>query len=615
MQDFSDHKNVMTRRTAMLSVGGMGVFGILTSRLYFLQVIKAQDYRSLSEDNRFNFKITLPSRGIIRDRHGSEIAVNKQNYRVLIVPEQVEDLSASLSKIGNLIDLSEAQKQRVISDAKRHAGFIPIVVDGFLTWEEFTRVNLRLPDLPGVIPDVGEKRYYTAGLEFSHILGFVGRANAKDIEQDDDPMLLQPTFYIGKTGVEATMDKGLRGNSGELKVEVNARGRIVREFPNPDNMAKQGSDVWLTIDAELQTKTSELFGDESGGAVIMDVQTGEVLTLLSMPGFDNNLFVSGLTQADMDALNEDEKRPQFNKVIGGGYPPASTFKMVLMLAALEYDIVSPEDKVLCESEYALGNRVFNCWKRQGGGHGLMNMRSALKESCDIYFYDLVQKIGMQRVKIVAEKLGFGQRFDLGISGQTRGIVPDDEWKRKRLGEPWRTGDSLNASIGQGFVLATPLQLATMTARLANGVSSVSPYLIIQETAPQFKPLDFKAENLAFIKNAMRAVTEEYGGTAYSRYSLGLRGLEMAGKTGTGQVRGISTAERTSRIRKNFELPWKLRDHSIFVGYAPFDDPRYSVSVIVEHGGSGAVKAPRIARGMLRAALQKDGLIPSTEADG
>ena len=428
-------------------------------------------------------------------------------------------------------------------------------------------------------------------------------------------MLLQPTFYIGKTGVEATMDKDLRGSSGELKVEVNARGRIVREFPNPDNMAKQGSDIWLTIDRDLQMKTAELFGDESGGAVIMDVQTGEVLTLLSMPGFDNNLFVSGLTQADMDALNADERRPQFNKVIGGGYPPASTFKMVIMLAALEYGIISPEEKVYCNSKYRLGNRVFNCWKRRDGGHGLMDMRSALKESCDVYFYDIIQKVGMDRVKIVAEKLGFGQVFDLGIPGQTSGIVPDNQWKLDRLNEPWRTGDSLNASIGQGFVLATPLQLATMAARLANGISAVSPHLIIQDTAPEFKPMGFKLENVAFINEAMRAVTEETGGTAYSRFSLGLRGLEMAGKTGTGQVRGISVAERATRIRNNRELPWKLRDHSIFVGFAPYDDPRYSVGVIVEHGGSGAVKAPRIARGMLRAALQKDGVIPLDEADG
>ncbi|MEP6343206.1 MAG: penicillin-binding protein 2 [Maricaulaceae bacterium] len=605
----------MTRRTAMLSAGGVGVFGVLTTRLYFLQVIKAQDYRSLSEDNRFNYKITLPSRGVIRDRYGSEIAVNKQNYRVLIVPEQVQDLDESLSKIANLIELSEAQKERVKSDVSRHASFIPIVVDGFLSWEEFTRVNLRLPDLPGIIPDVGEKRYYPAGEEFSHILGFVGRANSKDLEQDNDPMLLQPTFYIGKTGVEATKDKELRGSSGELKVEVNARGRVVREFPNADNVAKQGGDVWLTIDRDLQKKAAELFGDESGGAVVMDVHTGEVLTLLSMPGFDNNLFVSGLTQADMDALNADVKRPQFNKVIGGGYPPASTFKMVVMLAGLEYGIISPDDVVHCNSKYALGNRVFHCWKRTNGGHGFMNMRSALKESCDIYFYDIIQRVGMERVKVIAENLGFGQKFDLGISGQTSGIVPDDAWKRNRLNEAWRTGDSLNASIGQGFVLATPLQLTTMAARIANGVSAVSPHLIIQDEAPKFSSLEFKPENLALVKDAMRAVTEEVGGTAFSRFSLGLRGLEMAGKTGTGQVRGISTSERESRIRNNRELPWKLRDHSIFVGFAPYDDPRYSVGVVVEHGGSGAVKAPRIARGILRAALQKDGLIPADKADG
>ena len=615
MENSDDHKIMLTRRTAVISAGGIGVFGVLASRLYYLQVIRAQDYRSLSENNRFNYKITLPSRGVIRDRFGEEIAINKQNYRVLIVPEQVKNIDETLDEIGSVIDLSDSQRDRILSDVRRHASFVPIVVDGFLSWEEFSRVNLRLPDLPGVLPDVGEKRHYPSGEEFAHILGFVGRAGPKDIEDDDDPMLLQPTFYIGKSGIEAELDKPLRGTSGELKVEVNARGRIVREFPSPDTTAKSGTDVWLTIDKGMQTHAAKLFDEESGGAAVMDIQTGEVHTLISMPGFDNNLFVSGLTQADMDLMNSDEKRPQFNKVIGGGYPPASTFKTVVMLAALESGLINPEDKVFCNSQYPLGNRVFNCWKRRGGGHGLIDMRNALKESCDIYFYDIIQKVGMDKVKAAALKLGLGQRYDLGISGQTRGLVPDDAWKCAQIGEPWRTGDSLNASIGQGFVLATPLQLATMTARLANGVKSVSPYLIIGESAPNFSNLGFKPENIAFVQEAMWAVTEEAGGTAYNRYSLGVKGLEMAGKTGTGQVRGISAQERATRVRNNQELPWKLRDHSIFIGYAPYDKPRYSVGVIVEHGGSGAVKAPRIARGLLRYALQKDGLIPSDEADG
>jgi len=478
MQDINDHKATLTRRTAMLSAGGASVFGVLATRLYYLQVIRAQDYKSLSENNRFNYKITLPSRGIIRDRFGDEIAVNKQNYRVLIVPEQVDNLSGTLDQISSIIDLSSAQKKRIIQDTKRHASFVPIVVDGFLSWKEFSRINLRLPELPGVVPDVGEKRHYPSGPEFSHILGFVGRAGPKDIKDDDDPMLLQPTFYIGKTGVEAAIDKPLRGRSGELKVEVNARGRIVREFPDPDTRAKSGEDTWLTIDKGMQSYAAELFKDESGGAALMDINTGEVHTLVSMPGFDNNLFVSGLTQADMDQMNSDEKRPQFNKVIGGGYPPASTFKMVVMLAALESGLVNPEDTVYCNSKYPLGNRIFNCWKRNNGGHKFINMRNALKESCDVYFYDLIQKVGIDRVKNVAQRLGLGQRYEeLGIAGQAAGIVPDDEWKRKRLNEPWRTGDSLNASIGQGFVLATPLQLATMTARLANGHHAVSPFLM------------------------------------------------------------------------------------------------------------------------------------------
>ena len=615
MQGADDHKVMLTRRTAMLSVGGAGVFGVLASRLFYLQVVQAQDYISLSENNRFNYKITLPSRGIIRDRYGDELAINKQNYRVLIIPEQVKNLRQTLDLISTIIELPETQKDRIIQDRKRHPAFVPLVVDGFLSWEEFSRINLRIPDLPGVVPDVGEKRFYPSGDEFAHILGFVGKAGPDDIKDDNDPMLLQPTFYIGKTGVESMVDKPLRGRSGELKVEVNARGRIVREFPTPETASQSGSDIWLTVDKKMQAYAAELFKDESGGAAVIDIHTGEVLTLISMPGFDNNLFVSGLTQADMDEMNADEKRPQFNKVIGGGYPPASTFKMVIMLAGLESGVINPDDKVFCNSKYPLGDRVFNCWKRNGG-HGHVDMRTALKESCDVYFYDIIQKIGMERVRSVAQKLGLGQRFDgLGIAGQTAGIIPDDAWKRKRLNEPWRTGDSLNASIGQGFVLVTPLQLATMTARIANGEKSILPHLIIGENAPEFDELGFKPENINFIRDAMRAVTEEPGGTAYLPNALGVQGIEMAGKTGTGQVFGISTLERATRIRNNQELPWKLRDHSIFVGYAPYDKPRYSVGVLVEHGGSGAKKAPKIARGLLRYALQKDGLIPVDETDG
>ena len=598
-------QNVVNRRTALMAFCGVGVYAVLASRLYYLQVTKAEDYRALSDDNRFNYNITLPSRGRILDRSGEVLALNKQDYRVVLIPERVKDLDATLSRISDITGLSKGQEKRIRKDIKDNARFVPILVDNHLEWETFAALNLKTPDLPGVIPEVGEGRFYPFKGIFAHTLGFVGRAGPEDVDNDKDPLLRQPTFRIGKTGIEAARDEVLRGSSGRLKVEVNAVGRIVREWPEPDDRAKDGDNIWLSLDAELQRFAAEQFGEDSGGLAVIDILTGELRTLLSMPSFDGNLFVSGLTQADMNALNNDEKRPQYNKVLRGGYPPASTFKMTVMLAALEAGVINPKDKIFCVGKLRLGNRDFHCWKRKG--HGSMDMRDALKNSCDVYFYDIAQTVGMDKIAQMGRRLGLGQRFDVGISGVRAGIMPDAAWKQAKLGAAWRGGDTLNASIGQGFVLATPLQLAVMAGRIANGREAISPQLIIGEDLKQAPPLNINPEHLAYVREAMWSVCHEPGGTAFKPEGLGIAGVQMAGKTGTGQVRGISSSERADRIRKNKELPWKLRDHSIFVGYAPYDAPRFAVGCLVEHGGSGAKRAADITRAVLKLALERDGI--------
>lgn len=608
MSDSSDSLT-LTRRAAFLGVGGTAVFGALASRLYYLQVVRAEDYTALSEDNRFNFNILVPSRGRILDRNGEPLAINKQDYRLIIVPEQVKDMTLTLESVSEVVPLSAKTRKRIKQDAKENASFVPILIEDHLDWETFAALNLKTPEYPGVIPQVGEGRSYPHKGLFSHVLGYVGRAGPRDIENDKDPLLRQPTFRIGKTGVEAAVEKKLRGEAGRLKVEVNAVGRVVREWPEAKDRAKPGEDVWLTLDANLQSHAADLFEEDSGGAAVVDVMTGELRTLLSMPTFDGNLFVSGLTQAEMDRMNNDEKRPQFNKVIGGGYPPASTFKMVVMLAGLEQGIINPRERIVCTGKTAVGNRDFHCWERKG--HGPMNMADSLKHSCDIYYYEMAQRLTMESIHSVAMRLGLGQKYDLGVAGQTTGIVPTPAWKEKRLGHRWRMGDSLNAFIGQGFVLATPLQLAVMAARLANGRKAVSPHLIIDEDVPEFRDLDINPQHLWLVQKAMWSVCEQPGGTAYKPNSLGIPGLEMAGKTGTGQVRGISASERRSGVLHNRELPWKLRDHSIFVGFAPFIAPRFAAGVIVEHGGSGARRAADIARGLLKRALERDGLTKET----
>ena len=595
----------MTRRTALLGAGGLGVFGVLTGRFYQLQVAQAENYLALSEQNRFNYRTVLPSRGIVRDRHGEPLARNTLDYRVDIVAEQVDDLELTLSQLSRVIELSETELERIRKDIRRKPGFVPVTVSDHLDWDEFAALNMRVHALPGVIPTAGEGRAYPEDGIFSHTLGYVGKANDADVERDDDPLLLQPAFRIGKTGVEQAADRTLRGGAGRLKVEVSARGRVVREWPDPADAARPGQDVWLTLDAPLQRFAAEQFEEDSGGLAVVDCMTGELRTLLSMPTFDANLFVSGLTQADMDALNNDEKRPQYNKVLSGGYPPASTYKMAVMLAALESGMVDPRKPVFCGGKLRLGNRTFHCWKRQG--HGPMDMRDALKNSCDTYFYEIAQVIGIDAIAAAARKLGLGQRHDLGLANEKSGIVPDPAWKQSRIGSGWRMGDTLNASIGQGFVLATPMQLAVMAARIANGRDALSPTLFAGVDREVPAPLGIEPSHIAFVQDAMWSVCEEPGGTAYRPNGLGIRGFDMAGKTGTAQVRGISRAERAAGVTKNEDLPWKYRDHSIFVGYAPYDAPRFAVGCVVEHGGSGSKRAASIVRAVLGEALRRDGV--------
>ena len=605
----------------MLGLGGIGVFSLLSARLYQLQVLQAENYRTLSDNNRFNFNMLLPERGVIRDRFGVALAYNRQNFRLVMIPERTSDVGNTLDRVSAISPLSKGQRQRIEKDIRQNPKFVPILVKDNVDWETFTALNMRLHALPGIVSEAGQGRAYPENGVFSHVLGFIGRADRQDIEIDDDPLLKQPTFRIGKTGVEAAQEKQLRGASGKLKVEVNARGRIVREWPDAETLAKPGEDVWLTLDAQLQEFAAKQFatedeGDDSGGVCVVDVITGELRTLLSMPTFDANLFVSGLTQSDMDRMNNDPKRPQFNKAIAGGYPPASTFKMIVMLAALESNLVNPAGSANCTGKVSVGNREFHCWKRKG--HGYVNMREALQNSCDSYFYEVAQIIGNEIIADVARRLGLGQTFDISIGGAISGIVPTESWKREKLGSRWRTGDTMNVSIGQGFLLATPLQLAVMTARIANSLDAVVPHLVIGQTLPQFEPLDFDPAHLAFVRDAMWAVTSEPGGTAYKPNPFGtdlaVRGIGMAGKTGTGQVRGISKAERLRGIRSNARLPWKLRDHSIFVGFAPYDKPRFAIGTLVEHGGSGAVRAANISRAILGEALRRDGLGAAANPD-
>ncbi|PWE17058.1 penicillin-binding protein 2 [Marinicauda salina] len=592
-------------RRAFLA-GGLGAAGFagLAGRLYTLQILNEDRYRLLSENNQFNFRLQPPRRGRILDRFGEPLAENRDSYRIFLIPEQAGDPSAALTKLSRFVPLSDGRIERVLRDVARSPGFRPVTVVEDLDWETFALVNLNLPELSGVMPDVGEVRTYPYPQAFAHVTGYV-QAAPEEVA-GDDPLLLHPGFRIGRAGVEASMEDTLRGSAGQLKVEVNAHGRVIRELPEQSVPAVPGEDVSLSIDAEAQRYGVERLGQESAAAVTLDLQTGEILSLVSTPSFDPNQFVLGISQENFRELNEHEYRPLFNKATTGLYSPASTVKGMVALAALEAGVIDPHEQVVCRGRTRLGDRMFHCWRREG--HGAVDMHDGIKTSCDIYFYEVAERLGIERMREMAVRMGFGQLFDIGmaIPSRAEGLYPSPQWKRARRGQPWTTGDTYNTGIGQGFVLSSPLQLAVMTGRLATG-RAIVPTLSRRPEAPAFPELGIAPDHHSIVHDALRAVVHEPGGTSYwtLRGGLGIEGVEMCGKTGTSQVYSITPEERARGVRDQEDLPWRLRNHGLFIGYAPAADPQYAVALVVEHGGGGSSAAARPARDILKDIVERD----------
>lgn len=610
----NDLQRVFSRRALMLGAAKLALFAGLAGRLYYLQVLESDRYSLLSDENRISMRLLPPRRGRVLDRNGVELASNRRNYRVLIVAEQARDVDATLTALAALVQLDDNQKQRVKREIERRRKFVPVVVAENLTWEDFAKVNLHSPDLPGVQLDVGETRDYPMADVFSHVVGYVGAVSEQEI--GEDPLLELPGFRIGKSGVEKLFDAGLRGRAGHSQIEVNAYGRAIRELERTDGQA--GDDVVLTIDSELQRYAMERLGEESGAAAVMDIHTGDVLALVSNPGFDPNWFNVGITQAQWRMLNGDKYKPLINKAVQGQYPPGSTFKMVVGLAALEAGAITPDTRVFCPGHMEFGNNTFHCWKK--GGHGSMNFVQALEESCDVFFYEAARRIGVDKIAEMSKRLGLGEVTKIDLTGERRGLIPTRAWKQGALGQPWAQGETLVVGIGQGYVLATPLQLAVMASRLANGGFEVKPRIVRSDgrlgpslesrTAQQmYASANIKREHLDLALEGMIRVTSPPRGTAQGARIMQPQ-FAMAGKTGSSQVRRISRLERETRVRKNEEKPWEERDHALFVAYAPIQAPRYACAVIVEHGGSGAKAAAPIARDILLQTQLRD---PSRKA--
>jgi penicillin-binding protein 2 len=595
-----------SRRAVIVSGGMTAVFGVLAGRLYQLQIMQGDLYMTRAEDNRVNQRLLAPPRGRIVDRFGVALASNRRNYRAFIVPEQVQgSVSAALDTLSKVIPLDDRRRTRVLRDVATNKAFVPVTVIENLSWEDYARLNLDLPYLPGVQPDVGETRDYPYAEELSHILGYVAAVSPEDQEGDDrDPLLHVPGFRIGKRGIEKTYDPAIRGSAGASRAEVNAYGRVIRELSREPGTP--GEDVYLTIDREIQRFAYDRMKDESAACVVMDVANGDVLALVSTPGFDPNAFNVGITPAQWNDLMTNDHKPLINKALSGAYPPGSTFKPVVATAAVETGVATPGYSVFCTGGLTLGNHTFHCWKK--GGHGRMDLRDGIKHSCDVFFYETSRRVGIDAIEQTARALGFGRATGIEIPGERSGLIPSQAWKLKTYKVPWQPGETLVTGIGQGYVLATPIQMATMIARIASG-KALSPRIVHQvggivqaRMAPP--PLPFSEDALAKVRSGLNGVANEPGGTAYA-WRITEPGYEMAGKTGTAQVRVITREEHMTGVRKNESLPWNLRDHAWFVAYAPVEQPRYACAVLIEHGASGPHLQVQIARDLLLFAQQRD----------
>ncbi len=606
LDDVNERQGLFQRRALLF--GGLASLGLvaLGGRLTQLQLLEAGRYRLLSEHNQFQFVLSPPPRGLILDRNGVVLASNRPDFCLLLARDEHTDVDAVLAKLAQLVPLDAAHLERLkdeIADAPRKA---PVAIMEDMSWEEFTRVNVRAPELPGVTADMGEVRVYPFSGAFAHVVGYVAKVSAKDITKtgpNAEPIMLNPGFRIGKQGVEKAFDLTLRGKAGAKKVEVDVKGRVVRQDPRGDIPPGPGSTLRLTLDADIQNRALSVFGEESGAAVMMDCRSGDVLCMLSAPSFDANQFVKGLSGPEYRALAEYDRKPLFNKALTANYPPGSTFKTMVALTALERGF-DPSRVYVCNRTWSWGGRVWHCDK----AHGALDLKGAIAHSCDIYFYQTALGIGPDAIAATARKFGLGELHEIGIPGQKPGLVPDTDYKRRNFPRDpvWHAGETPSLGIGQGYVSVNALQLCVMASRLANGVTALRPRLIeaigdvVQPSGATAPGLPFAPEHLAFIRSAMAAVVES--GTAARYGDLGLGSVKMAGKTGTAQSHNYTGATQGAHGAKG---AWALRDHAWFIAFAPHDDPRYALSVLVEHGGFGAEAAAPKAAQIMKVALLKD----------
>ena len=603
MKRENQRSGVFTRRALLLMGGQATLLGVLAAKLYNVQINEGARYATMAEDNRISARLMAPPRGRVLDRAGQVIAGNRLNWRALLVTEQTASPTATLDNFARIVALPDHERARIEREVIRHRRFVPIMIREFLTWEDMAKIEVNAPELPGILVDVGTTRVYPHGEKLAHIIGYVAPPNEKDV--GEDPMFALPGIRIGRSGVERARDEDLRGRAGAVQLEVNAVGRVIRELDRREGTP--GQDVTVTLDTGLQTAILKRLRDESASAVVLDCRNGEVMAMASNPSFDPSLFNSGVSQAQWEQWTSNRRAPLINKAAAGLYSPGSTFKMATALAGLEAKVISPGERISCPGYLDFGDNRFHCHAKYG--HGGMDMKNALKFSCDVYFYEVARRAGIDRIAAMSNRLGMGVDTGIDLPGARKGLIPTRGWSAQR-GRIWNIGDTLVSGIGQGYMQVTPLQLATFTARIASG-RAVVPHLtrsvggILQpgSRTDDYPSLGLLDRDLKLVRDGMLAVVHEAGGTA-SIARLPDGKTLMAGKTGSAQVRRV-TREQRERGFNSEHLPWEYRPHALFVAYAPFDQPRYALSVVVEHGNAGSATAGPIARDIMAEVLARD----------
>ena len=609
---------LITRRMFMLTGVKFAVFFVIIGRLFYLQISETIKYRSLSEKNRLREWKVPPQRGIIEDFFGEKIADNTQVFQLHMMPEDVPNIEELFFRLSKLININPRQKRNLLKKIKKRKPWEPVIVSDNLTWSEFSKLNLFLHEIPGITPVVAVARKYLQDGSFSHLIGYVSDVSISDLENSEFLRKVHvPGLKTGKTGLEKSLNESMVGEAGYQRYEVNAYGKRVKELKFIQGTV--GKNYRTTLDMDVQKFANDLLKDKSGSICVMDIYTGDIIAMVSSPTFDANKFVHGIASEDWQDLLNDDKKPLINKSIAGLYPPGSTIKPIVALSALENDVVSPNTIVECKGEIELYGHKYHCWKEKG--HGFLRLREGIKQSCDIYFYEVARRLGVDRLAETANKFGLGNKvFDI-LDEERTGLVPSTKWKLKNIGRGWLLGETLLAGIGQGYFQVTPIQLCLMTAQLANGGYKIKPKIIYNEQAlqsttdasrEQFGQLYRNQENVKFVLDAQFGATNEPMGTSYRSRHVKPEYI-FAGKTGTSQIRSITEEERELKIKQK-DLPYKRRDHALFTAFAPYKNPRYAFSVVIEHGGAGSSAAAPLAKKVIKKVLDRQQLRTKYQPD-